>query len=257
MLNTTTKDTCINLTAVINDTKTRAFCGPTSIAAITGQPISVVRNACRTARYGNGWRHFDRTPRVAGLRNDHLIEALRLLGYVARLEIVTGRPTLAAWLDNRTTDQVRSTIIVNVTGHYVTVSGYKFVDTFTKGQIVSLRDAPRMRKRVRRIIVITGRCTPEMDKQNRLTASVAKPLTGRRSLTKFCNSVGARWKLDKSADAIEISFADGRKLSTTFRLPDDYEGARCAASSFLEETGPDPKHFDKMAPGAWRAIDIW
>jgi hypothetical protein len=159
------------------------------------------------------------------------------------------------------TDQVRNTIIVNVTRHNVTVSGYKFVDTFTKGQIVPLRDAPHMRKRVQRIIVITGRCTPEMDKQNRLMASVAKPLpmdlTGPRSLTKFCNSVGARWKLDKSADAIEISFADGRKLSTTFRLPDDYEGARCAASSFLEETGPDPMHFDEMAPGAWRAIDIW
>jgi hypothetical protein len=55
-------------------------------------------------------------------------------------------PTLAAWL--RTRPDKSATYIINVTGHYVLISGRKFVDTGTRGEWVNIGKAPHRRARV-------------------------------------------------------------------------------------------------------------
>lgn len=59
------------------------------------------------------------------------------------------RPTLAAWLRKRTPEQRKQTFVVEVAHHWIAVTGKKFVDTYTKGKWVWLKDAPHRRKRVR------------------------------------------------------------------------------------------------------------
>ncbi len=51
---------------VVNDTKNRAFCGPMAVAAITGEPVSRVRDAFRLVRHGAGWTEYDRAPSITG-----------------------------------------------------------------------------------------------------------------------------------------------------------------------------------------------
>lgn len=62
-------------------------------------------------------------------------------------------PTLAAWL--RTRPDKCATYIINVTGHYVLVSGRKFVDTYTKGEWVNIGKAPHRRCRVVKVWQVT------------------------------------------------------------------------------------------------------
>jgi hypothetical protein len=61
--------------------------------------------------------------------------------------------TFAAWLRQR--KNKAGTYLVNVTGHYVLVSGRKFVDTYTKGEWVNIGKAPHRRTRVVKVWEIT------------------------------------------------------------------------------------------------------
>lgn len=145
---------------VVNDTKSRAFCGPTAVAAITGEPISRVRDCYRLVRYGSGWVNRRRTPPIMGTRLAETEKVLRLLGFAVSWQKVTDAPTLAAYLDCRTGMQRTYPCAVRVTGHLVAVSGWLFCDTFSKGQVVDADTAPGRRKRVTDVLVITGRIPP-------------------------------------------------------------------------------------------------
>lgn len=145
---------------VVNDTKTRAFCGPMAVAAITGEPVSRVRDAFRLVRYGASWTSRRRSPPIMGTHAHETERVLRLFGYVGAWHEVAGRPTLAAYLDDRTGEQRTHPCVVIVTGHCVAVSGWVFCDTFSKGRVVDADTAPGRRKRVQKVFVITGRTAP-------------------------------------------------------------------------------------------------
>ncbi|MGW9232517.1 hypothetical protein ACWGPT_16785 [Pseudorhizobium sp. NPDC055634] len=145
---------------IVNDTKSRAFCGPTAVAAITGEPISRVRDCYRLVRYGSGWVNRRRAPPIMGTRLVETEKVLRLLGFAVSWQKVADAPTLAAYLDNRTGMQRTYPCVVRVTGHLVAVSGWLFCDTFSKGQVVDADTAPGRRKRVTDVLVITGRIPP-------------------------------------------------------------------------------------------------
>ncbi len=252
---------CRTLHCLENDTKAIAFCGPTAIAAITGQPFSVVRNACRMARHGANWpARLQRAPNVRGVSNKVLEEALRILGYVGRWENVDGNPTLAAWLDNRTAELRRNPCVVNVTGHYVTVAGYEFVDTFTKGVVVDIDEAPRRRKRVKRVFIVTGQVppTPVVSKQ----PAVKTPLARARSryysdFVKYTRSVGATYRKQRGGDELEIRLKNGCRLFITHTLlPDDWANAQNQLEDFLSAPTPDPERFDRRSNGDWDALYI-
>jgi hypothetical protein len=150
---------------VVNDTASRGFCGPTVIAAITRQPLSVVLTAARRATYPD-WDSMTRRPPIKGMSTGQVRRTLNLLGYDMRqcstFDLkptkgwgVAGRPSLAKWFKTRTEAERKNLVIVNVTNHWVLVKGNKFLDTMTGGRPVRIGLAPGRRKRVEKTFIVT------------------------------------------------------------------------------------------------------
>ncbi len=183
------------------------------------------------------------------MTRNQVTEALRILGYVGRWASVRNAPTLAAWLEGRTQAQFRSITIVNVTGHFVAVAGEMFVDTFTKGQVVHIDDAPRRRKRVKHVFTVTGRVSPST-----IVNKVAAQKKERSELSraygafkKTARKVGATWKKDRDNDELGIFLQDGRSLYVTHSWPEaDWYNAEAHLEAFLETPVPDPDRFDMI-----------
>ena len=146
-----------HLRDVVNDTRSRAYCGPTTVAAITGMPISLVRDAYRLVRHGAGWVTRPRAPRITGTYWHETEQVLRLLGFTGSWQIFDSAPTFAAFMEKRVGKTRTHPCAVFVTRHVVAVSGWQFCDTFSKGIVVEADDAPRRRARVKKVFVITGR----------------------------------------------------------------------------------------------------
>lgn len=237
------------LLPVENNTKTKAFCGPTAIAAITGNPISVVRDACRMARHGENWpTRCPRAPRITGMTQGQVAAALKTLGVVGGWVAVPGKPTLAGWLDGRTTAEFRSIAIVRVTGHFVAVAGEQFVDTFTKGQVVHVDDAPRRRKRVTHVFIVTGRvpASPVVTKAPAQKAAKRQANRDYANFAKLARSVGATWKKERGDDELVIALPDGRRLFCTHVYSGDWCNAEGHLEDFLATPEPDPDHFEPL-----------
>lgn len=257
----------LTLHFVENDTKAKAFCGPTAIAAVTGKSISIIRDACRMAPHDSNWpARFLRAPNVRGITNRELETVLNTLGYIGRWVEAPGRPTLAAWLDNRNAEQRGNPCIVNVTGHYVAVGGYMFVDTFTKGQVVEIDEAPRRRKRVQRVFIVTGQVAPSavVSKQPAARVKMANkaPWECARcrdyaDFARYARSVGATWHKERGDDELEIRLADGRRLRVVHSvLPDDWGNAQRQLEDFLSTAEPDPDRFEDDGDGEWYALFV-
>jgi hypothetical protein len=99
------------------------------MAAVTGEPISVVRNAIRLAS-GKVFKTNGSAWPVIGMYNDELIRAMQQLDwYVIEQwsEAADSAPyTLDAFAVEHGDD---GPFIVNVTGHYVAISQGEFCDT--------------------------------------------------------------------------------------------------------------------------------
>lgn len=145
---------------VMNDTWTKPFCGPTAVAAITGAPLSLVLDSYRLVRHGPEWVDRGRTPRITGAALRETEETLRLLGFVGEWHQIERAPTLDAFAASRSDKMRTHPLLVVVTGHYVAIHGERFCDTFSRGKVVNLDKAPRRRKRVRKVLLITGKVPP-------------------------------------------------------------------------------------------------
>jgi hypothetical protein len=64
------------------DVRTRAYCGPTAMAAVTGEPISMIRDAIRKAR-GKAKKSNGAAMPIMGVSEKDLIEAMSILGWKA------------------------------------------------------------------------------------------------------------------------------------------------------------------------------
>jgi hypothetical protein len=108
-----------------NDTGTTAYCGPTAMAAITGEPISVTKDAIRRARGKIAKAN------VTGMNYEELPAAMELLGwYVVEQWSSNGvRYTLDAFAKDHGRD---GPFIVNIPTHFAAISEGEFCDTFTK-----------------------------------------------------------------------------------------------------------------------------
>lgn len=149
------------LSDVANDTPSRAFCGPTAVAAITGVSISKVRDTYRLVRHGLNWEDkLDYIPPITGTYWHETQRVLEKLGFTGEWESITGSPTLAAFV-NATPEYLREyPRAVFVTGHVVAISGSQFCDTFSRGKAMNLDDAPGRRKRVKRVLRLTRYSPP-------------------------------------------------------------------------------------------------
>jgi hypothetical protein len=131
------------LHAIVKKNKrTRMWCGPSAIAAVTGKTYDDALLALK-AESGRDV--------VMGVQVIHLQRALARMGH--RMTpvcsfIKSERPTLAAWLKGRDAELRASVVIVNVTRHYVTVKGNRIVDNLT-GKPVATSKYPKRRVRVK------------------------------------------------------------------------------------------------------------
>ena len=112
------------------DIRTRAFCGPTAMSAVTGEPISVIRDAIRHVS-GRVETADGRAYPVMGVSSEDLVDAMQLLGW----EVIEKRETennrrnifrLGDFLDEYSND---GPFIVCVTSHYYAVSHGEICDT--------------------------------------------------------------------------------------------------------------------------------
>ncbi|MGO4659253.1 hypothetical protein AB4Z34_31385 [Ensifer sp. 2YAB10] len=145
---------------VDNDTKSRLYSGPSVIASITGASLSEAHNAIRQVRYSSRWLDFPRTPPIKRTRDGEIDAALRLLGYVGYWRRLPERPTLAAYLNDRTGVERDHPCVVFLSTHCVAVSGGVFCDVFSRGIVIDIDEAEGRRKKVSRVLVLTKRIAP-------------------------------------------------------------------------------------------------
>lgn len=111
----------------------RAFCGPTAIAAITGQPISLIREVIR-AQVGTKINGHARA--VMGVSNKVLLGTMDRLGW--RVIDQSGDADrrnvfrFGDFLDHVQMHEHDGPYIVNVTGHYYAVDQDEICDTHTQ-----------------------------------------------------------------------------------------------------------------------------
>jgi hypothetical protein len=88
---------------------------------------------------------------VRGTNPNDLQHAFRHFGYGIQFVADLSRtsPTLETWERKRTDLEFEQAWLLVVTGHWIAVRGWWFVDTWSNGTPVRITDAPRRRKRLR------------------------------------------------------------------------------------------------------------
>lgn len=119
------------------------MCGPAAIAAITGKPVSEVKERVYSVK---GKRY------ICGMSPALVRKTLATFGYSSELSFTPDKPTFAAWLASR--DNPEELCLVELTGHFVVVQGQMVVDNHTK-RPVAVKDAPWRRKRVKAVCRIS------------------------------------------------------------------------------------------------------
>ena len=134
----------MKLNAVQNDQKGRVMCGTAAISAVTGNPVSCVKEFIYRVK---GRRY------VCSMSVKQVVDTLRLMGYsadVKAINVLKGNalkaPTFARWLRER--ENVNEVYVLLLTDHFVAVNGRKMVDNHTM-EPVFIGKAPWRRKRVR------------------------------------------------------------------------------------------------------------
>lgn len=157
--------------ALKKDVKATAYCGPTIVGAITGKSLSVVHEAIRQDALRERYDRAGRNRPVRGTSTGELMRAFKKFGWeMSRYRVYTreSRPTLAAFLRQRTPEERKMTMVLVIGtrkphgwfggawagGHWIAVTGKKFVDSYTGGEPVWLSKAPHRRKRVDRVFVV-------------------------------------------------------------------------------------------------------
>jgi len=140
------------------DGSTKMYCGPAALCAITGKTYEEVRAKV------NVLRHRKPNQGIIGMHNYEMVDALRLFGWATYARKVCRTfangesvspiyPTLAKFLKNRTDEEMHHMLLINITGHYVTVYGNMLVDNHTTIP-VHLAIAPHKKCRVKKYWII-------------------------------------------------------------------------------------------------------
>lgn len=125
----------------------KMYCGPAALCAITGKHYEDVRTVVNRVR---GRKH---NQGITGMGNREMIKALNKMSYIALVTKVQDNPTLSKFLRERDDELKKQTLLIEVTGHYVTVKGDTLIDNFTVCP-VHIAIAPHKRTRVKKYWVI-------------------------------------------------------------------------------------------------------
>lgn len=160
------------LHAIKHDLRTTLWCGPAALSTITGKATSHVHEAIRQSK-NPAYYHKP----IKGVSNGILVKAAQMLGCeifehfnyarercnATRFGVAAPKwqpPTLARFCREHRELLRKETLIINVTGHYVVVSGRSFIDNHTK-QVVPLSKAPHRRCRVQASFVVRAGFKPD------------------------------------------------------------------------------------------------
>jgi hypothetical protein len=145
-------------TGCLNDTRGMAYCGPTVVSAITGQPVSKVKAAIWNCRPGSKAGLPIKGTSIRDLENAFRAfgyDMVHVNGWWSLIYLKYGKgPTLAHFLRERDPAYRNATLVINVTNHWVAVTAKQFCDTMTEGQWVWQRQAPGRRRRVEHVYLI-------------------------------------------------------------------------------------------------------
>jgi hypothetical protein len=117
----------------IYDVRGMPYCGPTAIAAITGEPISIIRDIIRSQK---GTKRNGHAMPVMGITNKVMIKTMATLGWqvIAHTDCSTGKRIvhLDDFLELVQMGCATGPHIVNVTGHYYAVDEDEICDTYLR-----------------------------------------------------------------------------------------------------------------------------
>lgn len=156
----------------IVDVQGKAYCGPTSIAALTGVPVSRIRKMIRRVRGPYARDVNGRKIAVRGTENSEVLKVLERLGCkVERMKETES--TIARFAAD--TAHIGAAFLVNVTNHYIAVSAGMICDTYTQKEIVPASKYSKPRWRVQRAWRIEAPVTPRYTIDDPLTAPAREP----------------------------------------------------------------------------------
>lgn len=111
------------------------FCGPTAIAAATGVPVSKVEDAVLAFRKKAAARGRStpserkmRGARVKTMWSYEIVPVCRALGFEAARACMTAGSTFGRLTEIMQRAEIKGPIVVLVTGHYIALSRWQFVD---------------------------------------------------------------------------------------------------------------------------------
>lgn len=131
----------MKLHPIVHDLKTTLWCGPGTLATISGQPSSVCMKALRDSTWN--------TRPIKGVGCSLLVKAAARLGYrLTEIKVpYVGKLTMAAWTRENAAAFAQNPVVLVVANHYVTIKGRSFNDNWSKTP-VPLRTARLRRARV-------------------------------------------------------------------------------------------------------------
>lgn len=163
------------LYGIENDTETYVHADTGVIASVTGEPVSSVRNAARLVLFGSGWVNRPRPQFVGAMSDTAIEESLRVLGYIGQWHDAAARPTLAAYLKNRTHLHKTHPCIVGLTDRRVAICGDLYCDLTNRDRVIDVKNAPSRRERVTRVFVVSHRILPMPIPQKELASNTSAP----------------------------------------------------------------------------------
>jgi len=116
----------------IYDVRGMPYCGPTAIAAVTGEPVSIIRDIIR-AQVGPKRNGHARA--VMSVSNKIMLTTMNTLGWhviSCYIRQDTKLLRLGDFLDGIQMNEQKGPYIVMVTGHYYAVDQDEVCDTFTR-----------------------------------------------------------------------------------------------------------------------------
>ena len=133
----------------------RIYCGATALMAISGRGYDEIQEKINLS--------LGRKPtqRVLGMTNDTNNHVLFMIGFKAsQIDGINGETlqnkTLNRFLNERPDSIMKDMLLINTTGHYVTVCGDQFIDNHTKIPVFVGMN-PHGRSRVKKVFIINHR----------------------------------------------------------------------------------------------------
>lgn len=220
-----------------HDLKTKLWCGPAAIAAVTGYPTSIIMQALK-----------EDTGKVAvkGVYNSQLWRVMMRFGYGVAKNISGQNRTLAQFARDHAEDFAKAPMVVNVTGHYLVLFGRRSVDNWTKDPVF-ISDSPHRLKKVKAAWVF--------DKRGEAKLPVVAPPAPKRDTMRAVRTKAKALALKHGIDIISDYGTGFRVECPALEHDDPHEGDHFA-SDWKEVLSQVEDYVDCLTNGYLEAVTM-